>query len=61
MEHFYCFAQIHYAIILKWAYVEIILKEEEMELKKSLSGGLITHWSIRIFILDQPGVKYHRI
>lgn len=61
MEHFYCFAQIHYAIILKWSYVEIILKEKEMELKKTLSGGLITHWSIGIFILDEPGVKYHRI
>lgn len=61
MEHFYCFAQIHYAITLKWANVEIILKEAEMELKESLSGGLITDWSIRIFILDEPGVKYHRI
>ena len=61
MENFYCFAQIHFAIILKRAYVEIILKEEELELKMSLSTGLITHWSIRIFILDEPGVKYHRI
>lgn len=41
--------------------MEIILKEVEMGLKKSLCGGLITHWSIRIFILDEPGVKYHRI
>lgn len=61
MEHFYCFAKIHDAIILKWAYGEIILKEEEVELKSSLSGGQITRWSIGIFILDEPGVKYHRI